>query len=347
MMMGGRRCGKTSVLAAMQQSFEERLNNTSLVMGPADFEMLEILEKKQQEMLDYFLKRGDKTEFSPNNISTSGIMNYSFYIGLKSKKSRIRLDFVDYPGEYLTLKEEYEQLKDPLKKSRILLIAIDTPHLMERKGLYNDPKNRCRRVTEIIKESGFADADRGPGMVLLVPLKCERYYNHGRMNNVAAEVQKAYGPLLQYLQQPDVEGQSSRITIAITPILTIGGAEFSCFQYTPSGNIEVDVTGVPKYAFYRFSDMKKDAPEPLYCEQPLLYVLSYLFCQAERLKSANKARFFGIPLLVVDIIQNWFEGSVLKWPSAEDYLTQASAVAKAMKCTGDGYRILSKGILKL
>lgn len=55
-MVGGRRCGKTSVLAAMKSNFEQQFAETDLTMSYADLETLSILEEKNNEMKEYFLE---------------------------------------------------------------------------------------------------------------------------------------------------------------------------------------------------------------------------------------------------------------------------------------------------
>lgn len=342
MMVGGRRCGKTSVLAAMQSCFEEQLSGTPLFIGADDYEMMDIIEAKQQEMRQYFLEQGKNRDFIPDNLPTEEISEYPFYVGIKDKSSRIHVNFIDYPGEWLGEKDHLEDLHRRMEQSRILLIAIDTPHLMEQKGLYNDPRNRCRRVTEMIKKAGFADANKGAGMVLFVPLKCERYYNRNQMGEVCAKVQEVYKPLLQYLQQPGAGGGSSRITIAVTPILTLGGAEFSRF-YREDGEIVLDKWGTPTKAIYHFyPDMGKDAPEPKFCEQPLLYMLAYVIEQARRAREEQK----NSGNIFTNFVLTFFQTSILKWASADDWLRQAQAVDGQLKQDGSGYCILSKGDLK-
>lgn len=371
MMVGGRRCGKTSVLASMQSCFEDQLQNTKLVIGPADYDILDIIVAKQQEMDRYFLERGTKRDFVPDDSPTDGIMEYPFYIGIKDQKSRICVSFIDYPGEMLKNKADWKTLQEKMEKSRILLVVIDTPHLMEEKGLYNDSKNLCRHVFEMIKDVGFADAINGPGMVLLVPLKCERYYNNKRINEVTAKVQEAYKPLIQYLQQPGIGGAASPITVAITPILTMGGlnkdgasqggAEFSRFERNDEGDIDVDTRwGTPVRALYYFPDMSQDKPQPRYCEQPLLYILSFVFMQAGQVKKKSKSkkfmdvtrtilsvpnRFLNGQSEFAEIVLNWIQKSLMNWSSAPDYLIQADEINRKLKMEGDGYRVLNKGIL--
>lgn len=343
MMVGGRRAGKTSVLAAMQNCFEEVLKDNPLLITPSDYDMIEIIEKKQQELKQYFLSRGKKKDFVPSQSGTGGVVKYPFDVKLKGKSSKIRINFVDYPGEWLSKKEHVNELESYMKESRILLVTIDTPCLMELKGAYNDPMNLCYRVTQMVKNTGFANGHKGPGMILFVPLKCERYYNDGRMGEVNTKVQEAYKPLLQYIQKPDdPTGKPPKITTAVTPILTMGGAEFSRFDCDDNGDIILDETwGAPIFPRYHFPDMSKDSPEPRYCEQPLLFILSFVFAEAER---ARKAQKVGVPWL--DMILDIFRYNVQNWASSSDYLKQASTIYGKIRRSGDGYSILNRGILK-
>lgn len=340
MMVGGRRCGKTSVLASMQKCFGQTQVNTSLVIRCANDEMLDTIDKKQQEMKQYFSLKGKNKVFVPSEGETSELSYYPFSIGIKDKTSRICVNFVDYPGEWL--KKDKTKVVAELKKSRILLVAIDTPHLMEENGTYNEPHNRCWLVSELVKEAEFAETSQGPGLILFVPLKCERYYNERRMDEVNAKVQKAYEDLLNYIRQPGVDGKKSLITVAITPILTLGGAEFNRFERDANGDIQINEGfGTPTKAIYWFPDMSKNEPEPQYCEQPLLYVLSYVLAKAKREKDKNKKGN------IADIIWDWVQINWLNWPSADDYLSQMDSITQQVKKAGDGYSVLSKGILKL
>lgn len=342
MMVGGRRCGKSSVLASMQKCFEQTQVDTPLVIRCANDEMLETIGLKQQEMKQYFTMKGKNKVFVPNKeekMTSSDGAEYSFSIGLKGRKSRIRINFVDYPGEWL--KRRKDLVAQNLKKSRILLVAIDTPHLMEEDGAYNEGLNNCWLVSQMVKGAEFAEVQE-PGLVLFVPLKCERYYNEGRMEEVNVRVQKAYENMLNYIKQPSVIGAKSRITVAITPILTLGGAEFSRFERTETGDILIDETfGTPEKPIYWFPDMSKNEPEPQYCEQPLLYILSYVLTLAQKMKQEKKNG------KVADMILDWFQSQFMNWPSADDYLTQRDAIDRKVKKEGAGYSILSKGICKL
>lgn len=354
MMVGGRRCGKTSVLAAMQSCFESQLAMTPFTIEPADSWTMETLEEKQSEIQEYFIRKGNQRSFVPDSNPTSEKMEYAFYIKLKGSGSRMRINLIDYPGEWLNDTGKLDEIKNMMSKSRILLIAIDTPHLMEEEGLYNDARNRCYRISQMVKNTEFANVDKGAGLILLIPLKCEKYYNEGRMDMVSSRTKEAYEPLIQYVRQPDANGKRSLCQVAVTPILTMGGAQFSFFERDENFEIAVD----PKYkmptkAIYRFPDMTKTKPEPQYCEQPLLYVLEFTFCAtqsmlkkkaknplnklSDTLKQILKAAKIN-PLFTE--IAGFLMDALEEWTGTEDYLRYAKDVSQKLKTFGDGYEIV-------
>ena len=140
MMVGGRRCGKTSVLAAMKSNFEQQFAETDLTMSYADLETLSILEEKNNEIEEYFLGSDNRT-FSPDSNPTAEMTTYSLEVGIKDKRDSMQVNFVDYPGEWLADKEHENLLFETMKKSQVLMIAIDTPHMMEEEGKYNERRN--------------------------------------------------------------------------------------------------------------------------------------------------------------------------------------------------------------
>ena len=180
MMVGGRRCGKTSVLAAMKSNFEQQFAETDLTMSYADLETLSILEEKNNEIEEYFLGSDNRT-FSPDSNPTAEMTTYSLEVGIKDKRDSMQVNFVDYPGEWLADKEHENLLFETMKKSQVLMIAIDTPHMMEEEGKYNERRNFCHRTGEMIKMA-LEKARPQRMLVLFVPLKCERYLKDNKIN---------------------------------------------------------------------------------------------------------------------------------------------------------------------
>ena len=85
MMVGGRRCGKTSVLAAMKRNFDELFNSKNLVIRYGDTETLDALEDKNAEIEEYFWSAGGRT-FTPDSNPTDEMMQYAFKVGIPGKR---------------------------------------------------------------------------------------------------------------------------------------------------------------------------------------------------------------------------------------------------------------------
>lgn len=325
MMLGGRRCGKTSVLAAMQSNFEDVMAKSDLNIMINDYTTLDVLEAKFREAEDFFRERNKKKRtFTPDISPTLDISTYSFRIGTKGKKGELILNFTDYPGEFISDPKQRDVILQHIADSRILVIAIDSPHMMEEDQKFDDIRNLEKRITEMIKLSEFADPNKGPGMVIFVPLKCERYKNDERMGEVSAQVKKSYDTLIKYLRNTNKD-----ITIAITPIFTFGGAAFSRFERDEDGEIIINKTyKEPENAIYYFPDMTKDRPEPEYCDQPLLYILSFVITQVAVLKAQRG---------LLDTIWEGFKDWYYNFPSLDEYKDQLQNINRKVKVKDDGY----------
>ena len=336
MMMGGRRCGKTSVLAAMKSSFEDALKNTNLTIT-ADYKTMTMLDKKNYEIKRYF-NSSTNLGFSPDDNQTKDEAEYYFDIGLKTKKSKIRIRFYDFPGEWII--NEPERVANEIKKSNVIMIAIDTPHMMEVGGFYNENQNKCSIITNLLK-TNLDLLNSEPKMILFVPLKCECYKSHVKykLNNVQEKIREtAYYDLINYLND------SNKFTVAITPIFTMGTAVFYQFKRDENGKIKEKTISenqvVPERPMYEFS---KEAylgingnypqPKPQYCEQPMVYLLAYTMEIAKRIKDVQNATF-------INWLTNLFLQKFLSFPSADDFLAEREALRNHMVKEKDGYCII-------
>lgn len=117
----------------------------------------------------------------------------------------------------------------------------------------------------------------GEKMVLFVPLKCEKYYYQDndkdskyfgkRMAELKERVKDGYSELLAYLCN---EENRKYFTVAIMPVLTLGGIEFKCFTNN------TDSKGISSNDIkYSYCDIGMDKYSPKYCEQPLIFSLLY------------------------------------------------------------------------
>lgn len=343
LMLGGRRCGKTSVLASMQDCFDKEFGASNLTINIEDPGTMLDLTNKMSEINGYF--DGDHSEnFTPDDSPTKEDKYYDFSISLKSKHNgKVNFQFIDCPGDWVQDKAYLPKLQKLISECHVFLIAIDTPHLMEQTqcedqdklGKYNEYHNRSSMISNLLKKE--LEVPDGK-LVLFVPLKCEKYKAANQMSLVKHKVKIAYRVLIDHLNN---QFSTVPCTIAITPIYTFGTVEFKRFKRDEiSREIIIDEKyKTPKYPLYGFLDDAKGSPEPEYCEQPLVYVLAFIFATAKKIKDAKKAPsknpFLLLRNAIITLGENFFN-----MPSAEDYMKEINNL-KSKMVLGNGYEVIT------
>lgn len=289
LMCGGRRIGKTSIMAAIQKNVQDMFPSGDIVLDMEKSNSL-ILYRRDQEALFGPESEEKSTTFADLNPSFEK-SEYLCTVHLKDRKSNIQLNFIDVPGEWFVGKAHHDTVIELIRTSQVLLIAIDSPHLMEKDGKYHQVYNRANILTDKIKEALQGEDQKR--MVLFVPLKCERYKKRDRMSELADSVKENYEDLISYLCGGE---KSDLYTVGITPVITMGGLEFLRFvrPMDEDDNYVCDENGDPledvgfdpqtgqltmqwlaEY-MYLMDDYGDHFYEPHDCEQPLLYVLLFL-----------------------------------------------------------------------
>lgn len=269
-MLGARGVGKTTVLTAIfnETNGSKGLSSTSkIVLSPKD-ETRKILSDRKRELAEVF---DEKKNFSNAGIkATSGASSYYFEFGLLGKVPCVDLTIEDFPGEFLHTDKEH--VNKSLAEASAIMIAIDTPYLMEENGKYNDAKNQISLIYEYLKEN-LKEVTESK-LIMFVPLKCEKYFYKGEMQLVNEQIRKHYAGII------DLYKSNEKVGMAITPILTLGDVEFSHFE---SGK-EFPI------ATYKF---RGESPEfsPRFCTQPIYYLLSFVVNRYYENK--NSAGFLG------------------------------------------------------
>lgn len=342
MMIGGRRCGKTSVLAAMQNSFDSEFGKSNLTIK-VDNESIIPLTDKLDEMNNLYAKKEKELRFTPDDNPTSEKTPYGIEISLKSKPNgKILYHFIDFPGEWFTSEEkvkEYEKDLETIQNSSVIIIAIDTPYLMEELpedtdnmdeaiGRFNEPRNRSKVICNFLKKLNLNKTEK---MVIFVPLKAERYRHEGRMYQVNKKVHIAYKSFFDHINN---DFNRKNCTTIIAPIFTLGTVEFTRFEYKDANIILDEKFKYPKYPLYHFTDKAGNSPEPKYCEQPLLYVLLYILKTAEKAKKDKNKNFWNKIFM-------YFGEKFFDIPSADDFAQEVKNIQKGIKTKGDGYEIIT------
>ena len=263
-MMGPRSVGKTTVLTSIFFETQDRICGSKLNMQALDSNTEKLTT--YHTMLVNAVEKGNAAELPASNTES----NFNFGLGLKGRRPTLHLNVQDFPGEYLISKES--EVNQYMAQATIVLIAIDTPYLMEEDGIYNTQKNKVDIVTKYLKNNPNLIKDK---LVLFVPLKCELYAHENRIDEVTDKVKETYSELIEFFKQ-------NNIASVVTPIQTLGGMEFDKMEDNHYG-----IGDVEKIATYR-SYVEKPKYAPLFCPQPLYYLLTYASNYYEWQKAQKK-----------------------------------------------------------
>lgn len=318
-MMGPRAVGKTTILTAIFNDTQESIGATTKLLLQPVGDTSSVLTEQKRKLNAVFKDMKDITDRPAAGMEASNVVNtFDFQFGLKGQNPRIDLEIKDFPGEFVESKPE--EVKQFINESSAVFVAIDTPHLMEEEGKYCTVKNRPDAITAFFKQS--LSQIKGDKLVLLVPLKCEKYFYEKRMSEVLARVKTVYADLLDTLRTD----KDKRIACAVTPILTLGDVEFSHFAQQ-GGAITLNMNHCPAETVYKF---RGTAPKyhPAFCVQPLYYMLSFLAASYQRNK-ANRSLLDRVVGSLFDLFE-----------SDTDLFDEILNMEKYRKTDLDGYEII-------
>lgn len=259
-MLGARGVGKTSVMTAI---FDESRSSGGLVSSKvalkASDDTRTELSSKKDELHEIFDNEqeifGNEQEIVKTGISASEAAHFfDFEMGLIGRTPCVSFRVTDYPGEFLSSNPAF--VNEQLTKSSVIFIAIDSPYLMEENAQYNEARNQISLIYEYLQKNIQLISNK---LILLVPLKCEKYFIENKMELLGTKIKDAYAKII------DLVSNCENVALAITPILTLGGVKFSHFEHK-------DSVAVAKYAF-----VDKEAKfSPMFCVQPIYYMLSFV-----------------------------------------------------------------------
>ena len=267
-MMGPRSVGKTTVLTSIFHESQSQICEGSSIYLKALDENTSMLNNYHTMLVDAVAKKNASNLPASNTIS-----EFLFGLGLAGRSESVKLKIRDFPGEYLTstIKSDRDEIYNFISSATVILIAVDTPYLMEENGKYNEEKNKIEVVTHYLKDNVAVVRDK---LVLFVPLKCERYMHEGKLSAVSEATKKAYTELTYFFGQ-------NNIASFVTPIITLGGIEF---DYMKSNEVPGEIEKLPVFRPWE----KQPVYKPLYCPQPLYYLLTYVTNYYEWQKKQKK-----------------------------------------------------------
>jgi hypothetical protein len=223
-MLGPSGVGKTSMLASMHDRLGEIIGPLDLQVSPKG-EASAVLADKLSGLRSLFANDTTMLLGSGGIPGDKHEATFVFEVGRKARKPVLNISFVDYPGGFLSAAAtdtERGWLEYTLATSHVILIPIDTPALVEKGGSFHEQVNGAAAVNHLV-QAAFRGLD-GPRLVILAPMRCE-YATATAANllEVNKLLKQEYAQLLAFLAHPSVKPY---VTVAITPIQTLGGIVF-------------------------------------------------------------------------------------------------------------------------
>lgn len=317
-MMGPRGVGKTSVMASIFGETRDNIAGTGLFFRPSH-ECSGELYNKRLSLMNIFDKRINITDVPQVGAiaASNDVTSFSFEMGRTGRAKSIDIEIKDFPGEFLISRPD--EVSNYIAESHIVIIAIDSPYLMEDDGKYNEEKNNVKGVTDFFIRHPESIQNR---LILLVPLKCERYFHDGKIDVLKERIESTYSTLTRFCEE-------SNIACVIAPIQTLGGIEFDKFANYNNMNNYSNVSKISEYRFYEKSPEYK----PMFCVQPFYYLLTYVVNYYEW--SNNQHR-------------NWIGSLISLLKNDKDFFSEIKRLSKNILVNKMGYAIIvNNNILKL
>lgn len=234
LMIGGRRCGKTSALASLFDqmkngpinSFFSIYDHTVLERGkispitnkPEDQEPL--ISKSLE--LSYLLENPSTKTFLVDQAPTYNIWTYKLSLSIPgSPKKKTDIEFIDCPGEFFHPGSKQEEGWRLVEECNVYIVAIDTPYLMEDSPTLGKAVNCVGLMQDIFSHANNERASQEYKMVVFVPIKCEKWVKEDRIDEVCNKIKEDYKVVLEELSQ------RPKMNVAIIPIETAGNIVFS------------------------------------------------------------------------------------------------------------------------
>lgn len=235
LMMGGRRCGKTSALASM---FDQMINGpTNSIITVADRTVGEIKDGEKQDMLrdkkselKYFINKNINGTFMVDKAPTKNYWDYLLSVQLPGNASHnMQMRFRDANGEFFDAGgPHHDETMAFVQDCDVFIVIVETPYLMAGEDYENENANIVDSIHTFLTTID-QDGSRKSKQVIFVPIKCEKWIkakktpdnpNVETIEDVVKKVEETYDKTIKDLKQ------NKRTEISIIPIQTAGDIVF-------------------------------------------------------------------------------------------------------------------------
>ncbi len=231
LMMGGRRCGKTSALASLfDQMIKGATNDYFTVADDTDpnqknddgtdkGERIETLNNKTIE-IKHFIDNPTNNTFLVDAGPTRNYWDYMLRVQIPGTHKSTHLRFRDANGEFFESGGwHHDETMKFVQDCDVFIVVVDTPYMMAGKDYENEAANVVGSLHTFLTA---VDTSKTKGkQVVFVPIKCEKWLQEGKANEVVAKVEATYNATIKHLLE------TNKTEISIIPIQTAGDILFS------------------------------------------------------------------------------------------------------------------------
>lgn len=227
LMMGGRRCGKTSALASLFDQMTHGKTNEFLTVsdqtGPEekDGEKKEMLLKKRMELKN-FISTGKNNTFLADQGPTNHYWTYVLQLQIPGRPDKsMNIEFIDGNGEFFEAGgRHHKETVAFVKECDVFVVIVDTPYLMSGNEVVAESANIIDSIHTFLMQIDNQDG-RKSKQVIFVPIKCEKWVKEGKIDDVVKIVEEKYEATIKDLKA------SNKTEISILPIETAGDIIFA------------------------------------------------------------------------------------------------------------------------
>lgn len=328
LILGGRQCGKTSLLASIFDSMMHGKTNEFLTACDKT-----ILEERQHSLLwkrlnlEHFIEKGNSSTFCVKYTPDYCYWNYILELRIPGTEKRMNVEFLDVPGYMLKVGSPHlTDIASRVNEFNVFIVVVDTPYLMADCKAVAESANVIDSIHTILMQIDSQNG-RNVKQVVFVPVKCEKWVKNGKIDDVTRKIEEIYSATIRYLMA------SSNNGISIIPVETAGDIIFSEFKepyvlinthtnsYISCAKISARLVLVPDGKVHRIAEDEilsadpcavfdsgngvsrnirmnewfhlRNEPKAVYsprnCEQLLLHIIRY-----EYLKATLRFPWFGI-----------------------------------------------------
>ena len=280
-MLGGRRAGKSSILASVLENLKElSVQDICTVTDGTryvDWEPGTSLSDKRDELQMYIAYKKAGEEFVVDMNPNRGHASYRVEISRieSGKKIFTQFEFIDVPGEWMkpygdkkdgsvsapqnaaeaagqatmqtaaVTKSNHDQLIDMIGESDVLIVSIDTPYLFASEAV-NNAYNRIDDVNNLLLKLQM-ESELDKKLIIFCPVKCEKYFRgYTDEKEQYIDIHEVTKRTCEAYQTAiNHYRHDSRVTMLVMPVKTAGGLEHTKLRnpgkYYADANAQVSV----------------------------------------------------------------------------------------------------------